>query len=106
MVGVRRGRSLGSPIRDNLIELLHFLGPSYGYVLYKNYKKVWGPVSLRSIYHHLSKGVELGLFEIDSVEKAEGNYSWGSGVQRTIYKLTSNAQPKADNKVKVALKSK
>lgn len=104
MAGAKRGRSLGSPIRDNLVELLHFLGPSYGYILFKKYKKVWGDVSLRSIYHHLSKGADLGLFEIKGVEKIEGKYSWGSGVQRTIYKLTSNATPKKDLLVKKALK--
>jgi len=103
MVGVKRGRSLGSPIRDRVVELIHFLGPSYGYLLYKNYKKVWGNVSLRSIYHHLTKGVELGLFEIDGVEKVEGEYSWGSGVQRTLYKLTSKAQPKKDPLIKDTL---
>ena len=103
MVGARRGRSLGSPIRDNLIELINYLGPSYGYILFKNYKKVWGNVSLRSIYHHLAKGVELGLFEVKGVEKIEGDYSWGSGVQRTVYKLTSDANIKKDPLIKEKL---
>jgi len=103
MAGVKRGRSLGSPIRDNLIDLLYVLGPSYGYVLYKNYKKIWGQVSIRSIYHHLSKGVELGLFEVSGIEKAEGNYSWGSGVQRTIYKLAKDVQPKNPEQIKKQL---
>ncbi|MBD3262992.1 hypothetical protein GF374_01280 [Candidatus Woesearchaeota archaeon] len=104
MAGRKRGRSLGSPIRDNLIELLHFVGPSYGYYLYKKYKKVFGDVSLRSIYHHLSKGVELGLFEVKGVEKAKGDYSWGAGVQRTVYKLSTGASPKKDPAIKNALK--
>jgi len=103
MVETKRGRSLGSPIRDNLIELLYFLGPSYGYDLYKKYKKIWGNVSLRSIYHHLAKGIDLGIFEIDGIQKVEGKYSWGTGVQRTLYKLSSNAQPKKDPAVKAAL---
>ena len=104
MAGNKRGRSLGSPIRDNLIELLHFIGPSYGYSLFKNYKKVWGNVSLRSIYHHLSKGVDLGLFEVKGVEKAKGEYSWGSGVQRTVYKLSSGTVAKKDPIIKETLK--
>ena len=99
----RRGRPIKSSIRDNLAELLFFLGPCYGYDLYKQYKKACGQVSLRSIYHHLKKGQELGIFEPSSVEKKRGNFSWGSVVERRLFSLTKKARPKGDLKIKNAL---
>lgn len=99
----KRGRQPGSVIRDNMIEILYFLGPSYGYDLYKKYKKAFGPVSLRSIYHHLAKGCDIGVFELRGVVKIEGEFSWGAGVQRRLFGLTSAAQPKGDPKIKEAL---
>lgn len=82
---IRRGRTPQSRIRENILELLRALGPSYGYQLYKEYKKRWGKVSIRSIYHHLSKGVELGLIERKGVQRVEGDFSWGPDAQRILY---------------------
>jgi len=96
----KRGREVGSQIRDNLIELLYFIGESYGYDLYKVYLKVYGRVSLRSVYYHLNKGKELGEFKVSGVKIIEGDYSWGTGVKRILYSLGDNARPKASVEIK------
>ncbi|MGB9674977.1 MAG: hypothetical protein ACP5IJ_00645 [Candidatus Nanoarchaeia archaeon] len=100
----KRGRAVGSVIRDNLIEILYFLKNAHAYELYKAYKKAFGPVNIRSVYYNLAKGKELGIFEIKEIKKIEGDFSWGSVVERIIYGLGANANPKGDLKVKEALK--
>ena len=58
------------------------------------YQKVFGRVNLRLIYYHLSKGVELGIFNVKEVQKIEGDYSWGPDAKRIIFTLTNLARPK------------
>jgi len=99
----KKGRQVGSDIRDNLVELLYFLGSSYGYDLYKKYLKVFGRVSRRSVYYHLRKGVDLGIFKIERVEDVKGDYSWGAGVRRIVYALGPAATPRASIRVKEKL---
>jgi Fe2+ or Zn2+ uptake regulation protein len=96
----KRGRVVGSVIRDNLVELLFHINKAHAYELYKHYKKVYGPVSIRSIYYNLTKGKDLGVFEIKEIQKVEGNFSWGPSAQRIIFALGKTAQPKGDSKVK------
>ncbi|MEM2954421.1 MAG: hypothetical protein QW625_00500 [Candidatus Nanoarchaeia archaeon] len=100
----KRGRIAGSAIRDNLIEILYHLKEAYAYELYRAYKKVFGPVNIRSVYYNLSKGKDLGVFEIKEIKKVEGDFSWGSNAERVIYKLSANATPKGNDSVKNALK--
>lgn len=100
----KRGRTAGSVIRDNLIEILYYLKEGYAYELYRAYKKVFGPVNIRSVYYNLSKGKDLGVFEIKEIKKVEGDFSWGSTAERIIYKLSSSANPKGEEVVKNALK--
>ena len=59
----KRGRIVGSVIRDNIIEILYFMEKSHAYELAKTYKKVFGPISIRSVYYNLKKGLELNVFE-------------------------------------------
>ena len=99
----KRGRKVGSLIRDQLVELIYYLGKGYGYELYKLYTKVWGAVTLRSIYYHLNKGSELEIFKINEIEEVNGNYSWGLKAKRIIYSLGPNAHPKGDIKIKQKL---
>ena len=99
----KRGRVVGSVIRDNLIELLFHLKQAYAYELYKHYKKVFGPVSIRSVYYNLTKGKDIGVFEIKEIQKVEGDFSWGPQAQRIVFGLTDKAQPKQDLKIKQAL---
>ena len=99
----KRGRVVGSVIRDNLIELLFHLKSAYAYELYKHYKKVFGPVSIRSVYYNLTKGKDIGVFEIKEIQKVEGDFSWGPQAQRIVFGLTDKAQPRQDPKIKQAL---
>ncbi len=89
----KRGRRPESQIRNNMVELLFKVGEAYGYALYKQYLKTFGQkVSIRSIYYHLNKGVELGEFAVSRVENIRGNFTWGEGVRRVVFKLGPNAK--------------
>lgn len=99
----KRGRKVGSVIRDRLVELLFYVGEGYGYELYKKYVKVWGKVSMRSIYYHLRKGAELEIFKVKETKEAKGDYSWGVRAKRVIYTLGPNANPVGDKKVEEKL---
>ena len=89
-----------SQIRQNVIEILYFLGKAYGYDIYKVYKVVYPRVTLRSIYYHLHKGVQLGEFKVEKIEKEKGNYSWGGEAEKIYYALGPNAKPMVDQQVK------
>ncbi|HII16955.1 TPA: hypothetical protein HA361_03505 [Candidatus Woesearchaeota archaeon] len=95
-----RGRPIGSVIRNNIAEILFVMGKGYGYDIYKAYRVVFPPCTLRSIYYHLNKGVQTGEFAVESVKKEEGEYSWGSVVEKTYYKLGSAARVQGDSKVR------
>ncbi|MBI4150478.1 hypothetical protein HY488_03670 [Candidatus Woesearchaeota archaeon] len=95
-----RGRPVKSQIRQNVVEILHFVGKAYGYEIYKIYKVVYPKVTLRSIYYHLSKGVKLGEFKVEKIEKEKGDYSWGGEAEKIYYSLGPNAKPTMDQKVK------
>jgi len=99
-----RGRPAFSPIRNNLVELLFFVGTGYGYELYKKYVQIFHNTTMRSIYYHLNKGVELGVFKVDKVEIIKGDYSWGEGVRRVVFTLGENAKPKGDTRILKRLK--
>ena len=72
----------------------------YGYDLYRVYLALFPKVTLRSIYYHLRKGIELGEFEIEKIEKEKGNYSWGETAEKIYYKLGKSAGPKGDERIK------
>ena len=96
----KRGRPIGSSIRQNLIEVLYFRKKTYGYDLYKDYCALFPEVTLRVIYYHLKKGVALKEFELEEVKMEKGHYSWGGEAEKKYYKLGANAHPKIDKKVK------
>jgi len=96
----KRGRPIGSSIRQNLVEILFFKGKAYGYDLYKDYCALFPKVTLRVIYYHLKKGVALGEFELEEVRMEKGSYSWGGEAEKKYYKLGPNASPRIDKKVK------
>jgi len=89
-----RGRPLGSPIRQNVVDLLAQLGEAYAYQIYKHYIKIFPKVTMRSVYYQLQKGLETGDFVIKKVEKEKGNYSWGSYAEKTYYGLGRKAHPR------------
>ncbi len=101
-----RGRPVKSEIRQNIIELLYFLKEGYGYDIYKHYKEIFPPVSMRVIYYHLKKGTDLGEFKVNKIIKENGNFSWGSEAEKIYYSLGKEAQPIGNERVKEAVDRK
>ena len=97
---MKRGRPVKSGIRQNIVEILYFLGEGYAYQIYKMYIELFSPTSMRSVYYHLRKGVSTQEFIVKSIKKEKGHYSWGSEVEKTYYALGPAAGPKIDNAVK------
>ena len=98
-----RGRPIGSDIRQNIIEILYFLKQGYGYDIYRIYKEVFPAVTLRSIYYHLRKGVQLEEFKIEKVKQEKGDYSWGESAEKIYYSLGKNAKPAGVERVRKAV---
>lgn len=96
----RRGRPTYSKVRQNVVEILHFLGTGYGYQIYKAYKELFPAVTLRVIYYHLRKGQQIGEFEVAEVKRTKGEYSWGGEAEKIYYKLGPNAKPQGDAAVR------
>ena len=101
-----RGRPAKSKIRDNVIEILYFMGKGYGYEIYKAYINIFPKATMRSIYYHLKKGLALEEFKIEKISKEKGNYSWGSDVEKVYYKLGKNANPRGEARVRNYFKKK
>ncbi len=97
---MKRGRPTGSAIRQNVVEIIHFLGQGYGYEISKIYNEVFSPVTQRSIYYHLRKGIQTGEIRLHKVEQEKGDFSWGSIVEKTYYTLGKAAEPKGMQQVK------
>ena len=95
-----RGRPIGSPIRQNIIEILYLMKEGYGYDIYKVYLKFFSKVTLRSIYYHLRKGLDTGEFKIKKAGKVKGDYSWGNEAEKVYYELGSNAKPSLNERIK------
>ena len=100
-----KGRPVKSEIRQNMIELLFFTKEGYGYGIYKNYIAIFPKVTMRSIYYHLKKGIDLGEFEVDRVEHEKGEFSWGNTAEKTYYRLGKNAQPRGEPRIAALTKS-
>jgi len=96
----KRGRPVKSQIRQNVVEILYFMGEGYGYDIYKIYREVFPKCTQKSIYYHLKKGVALGEFIVKKIEKEKGDFSWGTEVEKIYYALGPNAKPKMDKSVK------
>ncbi len=98
-----RGRPTKSVIRQNIIEILHYLGKGYGYDIAKIYNNIFPKVTQRSIYYHLHKGISTGEIEIEEIKEEEGDYSWGKVVEKIYYSLGKEATPKGEERVKTFL---
>jgi hypothetical protein len=96
-----RGRPPNSEIRQRIVEILAHMEKDYGYNIFKLYSRIFPKVSMRLVYYHLNKGVELGIFRMERVENVEGDYSWGKTALKVFYSLGSNAMamgsPEVDN---------
>ncbi len=97
---------MGSKVRQNVVEILYFLGSAHGYHIYKVYKNVFEPVTLRAIYYHLKKGVETEELAVADVQKERGDFSWGTEAEKTYYKLGRRAKPRIDERLKLFLDSR
>ncbi|MFH1506709.1 MAG: hypothetical protein ABIE94_07050 [archaeon] len=97
---MNRGRPIGSSIRQNMVEVLYFLGKAHGYNIYKHYIQIFPRITLRVVYYHLKKGVQLGEFKLEKVEVEKGDYSWGSHAEKRYYVLGPKAKAKINSKVK------
>lgn len=100
----KRGRPFNSEIRQRIIEILAVIKRGYGYEIYKIYSKVFPKATMRSIYYHLRKGIDLGEIEVDEKVSEKGDFSWGSEAEKTYYKLGPNAKPKGNESLSKFLK--
>lgn len=97
---MKRGRPAKSSIRQNIVEILYFLGDGYAYEIYKIYSAIFPPVTMRSIYYHLKKGVVTQEFVVKDIKKEKGDYSWGPEAEKIYYTLGPMAGPQVLGKVK------
>ncbi|MCH8329474.1 MAG: hypothetical protein IIB81_03715 [Nanoarchaeota archaeon] len=95
-----KGRPVKSEIRQNIVEILYFMKEGYGYEIYKSYIVIFPKVTMRSIYYHLKKGVDLNEFKVSKIEKEKGNYSWGGEAEKIYYSLGEAAKPTVNEKAK------
>ncbi len=96
----RKGRPVASTIRQNIVDILHFMKEGYGYDIYKAYISIFPKATLRSIYYNLKKGAAIDEFKVSKVEVEKGDFSWGKQTEKTYYSLGSNAKPKQREEVK------
>lgn len=101
-----RGRPLKSDIRQNIVEILYFLKEGYAYNISKVYMQIFPKTTMRSIYYHLKKGVQVNEFKVSKIKKEKGDYSWGGEAEKTYYALGKAAKPKMDLRVKEFLEKK
>ncbi len=100
-----KGRPIKSKIRQNIVEILHYLEEGYGYQIAKIYNEVFPVVTQRSIYYNLQKGLLTKEISVNKIEEEKGDFSWGSIVEKKYYALGENAEPKGEKRVKEYLKS-
>ncbi len=97
---MERGRPVGSEVRQNIIEILFLIKKGYGYEIYSIYRQVFPKVTMRLIYYHLKKGVELGELKVHEIKRENGEYSWGNSAEKVYYSLGNNSKPLLNEKVK------
>lgn len=95
-----RGRPVRSEIRQHIVDILHNMGKAYGYEIYKVYRQIFPKISLRTVYYHLQKGLDMGIFKVEEIQREEGDYSWGGTTERKYYSLASEAKPSGDHRVR------
>lgn len=95
-----KGRPIKSKIRQNIVEILHYLGEGYGYQVAKMYNEIFPSVTQRSVYYNLQKGILTKEISVHKIEEEKGDFSWGSMVEKKYYSLGKNAEPKGEKRVK------
>ena len=94
-----RGRPVKSEIRQNIVEMLSVEGPMYGYQIHKFYNELFPSCTRENVYYNLRKGLKLGEFELE-VRKEEGQYSWGTVVEKKYYRVGPKAVVSGSERVK------
>ena len=97
---MKRGRPIGSVIRQRIIDILYVLEKAHGYELYRYYKEIHPPITLRVVYYHLRKGSTLGEFHLETISQEKGDYSWGESAEKIYYTLGPNAKPALSPEIK------
>jgi DNA-binding transcriptional ArsR family regulator len=95
-----RGRPTKSQIRQNIVEILHYMGEGYGYEISKIYNEIFSPVTQRSVYYHLKKGIQTKEIRLHKIEVERGDFTWGSLVEKVYYTLGKQANPQGEIRVK------
>lgn len=95
-----RGRPVKSEVRQNIVEMLFFRAPMYGYQIHRFYNELFPACTRENIYYNLRKGVALGEFKLTEVRQEKGEYSWGNVVEKKYYVLGPNANPRGDDRVR------
>ncbi|MBU1974477.1 MAG: hypothetical protein KKH52_03725, partial [Nanoarchaeota archaeon] len=93
---MKKGRPTKSVIRQNVVEILYYLGQGYGYQIAKIYNEIFPTVTQRSVYYHLRKGKETKEIKMHKIEQEQGNFSWGSVVEKIYYTLGEKAAPRGE----------
>lgn len=96
---MRKGRPTKSQIRQNIVEILHYLKKGYGYQISKVYNEVFPRVTQRVVYYHLWKGIQTKEIVIQKIQQEQGDFSWGSVVEKKYYTLGEKALPKGEKRV-------
>ena len=96
----RPGRPQASRIRERLREILSCIDNATGYDLHKIYVEVYGKVTIRSIYYNLHTGVLIGYFNIESIKQEQGEFSWGSEVEKKYYSINPKGKRTISNELK------
>lgn len=94
-----RGRPVGSEVRQHILDILFFLKAAYGYEIYKHYIQLFPKITLRLIYYHLRKGLDLDELSIDEIRQENGEYSWGKQAEKIYYSLGPQANPQPSQEV-------
>ena len=94
-----RGRPLKSEIRQNIMDILHYLKKGYGYEIYRIYTSVFPKCTIEVVYYHLKKGVTLDEFRVERVSQEKGDFSWGPIAEKTFYALGPNASPRISRRL-------
>lgn len=102
----KRGRPFKSEIRQNIIDILEFLGKGYGYEIYKVYVSIFPKVTMRSVYYHLRKGTDLEEISLNEIKEESGNFSWGDSVEKSYYTIGKNGRPRHNDLVKQFFESR
>ena len=96
----KRGRPVGSSIRQNIIEIINIFGKAYGYQIHRFYNELYPSCTREVIYYNLRKGVVLKEFKLLDIKIEKGDFSWGVTAEKKYYTLGPNANPRGDSKVK------